>query len=226
MRCVWACAVLALCASISGCGVASGGVGSADELDLRPVTQASADPLSGGLDKAALTGREVDRFAVTVTEAAIDQREVRVPWRACVSAAYVLSGTVLGKPKSMVVRQASGEDVMVTVVLAQYEGDQAQSAMEGLAAAVDECADGFTATVDGEERGFKKVALDLAPDGADQAMGLGAVVERAGGKTRGKAVLLRKGNTVAYLSAVPKGRAPRDFAVPAALVDAQLAKLP
>ncbi|KUL40872.1 hypothetical protein ADL12_12550 [Streptomyces regalis] len=202
--------------------MASGGGGSsADDLGLNPITQATATALPGRLDEAALAGREAEGFTVTEAKAPA----VRVSQNACAPAGYILSGMVIGKPASTVVRQASGEDTVVSVVLAEYEAEQAQPAMDALATAVDECAGGFTATVDGEERGFGKVALELAPEGTDQAMGLRAVVERAGVKTPVKAVALRKGNTVAYVSAVPEGSVPKDFAVPAAVVDAQLAKL-
>ena len=213
--------VTALCALVSACDVASGRGGSADDLDLKPVTPASAAALPGGLGEAALAGREAEGFTVTEAEAPV----VKVGQNACAPAGFVLSGTVIGKPASTVVRQASGEDAVVTVVLAEYQAAQAQSAMDTLATAVDECAGGFTATVDGEERSFGKVALELAPEGADQAMGLGAVVGRDGAKAPVKVVVLRKGNTVAYVSAVPEGSVPKDFAVPAAVVDAQLAKL-
>ncbi|WP_409471580.1 hypothetical protein [Streptomyces sp. HC307] len=211
-----------LCALLSACDVAGGGGGgSVDELGLKPITQATATGLPGGLGKAALAGREAEGFTVTAAGAPV----VRVSQNACAPAAYALSGTVIGKPASTVVRQASGEGAVVTVALAEYEAEQAQSAMDALGTAVDDCASGFTATVDGEDRAFRKIALELAPEGADQAMGLGAVVKRAGAKTPVKAVVFRKGNTVAYVSAVPEGSAPKDFAVPAAIVDAQLAKL-
>ncbi|MFJ9585522.1 hypothetical protein [Streptomyces acidicola] len=118
-----------------------------------------------------------------------------------------------------------GEKAAVTVVLAEYAGEQAQGALDDLSTAVAECADGFAVTVNGEERKVGKVAPEIAPDGADQAMGLGAVVELGGVKTPVKVVVLRKGATVGYISAVPTDKGDRDFAVPAAVIDAQLVKL-
>lgn len=94
-----------LCALVSACDVASGRGGSADELDLRPVTPASATALPGGLSEAALAGREAEGYTVTAAEAPV----VKVEQNACATAGDVLSGTVIGKPASTVVRQASGE---------------------------------------------------------------------------------------------------------------------
>jgi hypothetical protein len=48
-------------------------------------------------------------------------------------------------------------------------------------------------------------------------MGLGATVERAGKKSPVKAVVLRSGSAVAYLSGTPD--------IPATVLDAQLVKL-
>ncbi|MPY56805.1 hypothetical protein [Streptomyces spongiae] len=164
-------------------------------------------------------------MAVPAAGDALGQRDVRVTENTCAPVAYVLSGTVVGGLTSMVVREASGEDAAVTVVLAQYEGERAQSAMDDLSTAVAECAGGFTVTVDGDERTVGKVAPEIAPPGADQAMALGAVVESGGVKAPVKVVVFRKGATVGYISAVPTGKAGKDFAVPHAVVDAQLAKL-
>lgn len=202
----------ALCALVSACDVASGG-GSTDDL-LKPMAEPGVTARAGALGGAALAARDADGFTVST---APDDRKVQVTRNACAPLAYALSGTVVGKPTSTVVREASGEGATVTVVLAEYEPDQAQSAMDAIATALDECAAGFTATVDGVEHKVGKVAPELAPEGADQAMGLGATVERAGKKTPTKAVILRTGNTVAYLSGTPS--------VPAAVLDAQLVKL-
>ncbi|MFI6249982.1 hypothetical protein [Streptomyces sp. NPDC051016] len=152
-------------------------------------------------------------------------RDVRLTKDACGPVAYVLSAEAAGRPVSVVVREASDEHAVVTVVLAEYGGGAAQAALDALATALDECAGGFTATVDGEGRAYSRLVPELAPEGADQAMAWGAVVERDCVKAPVKAVVFRKGATVGYLTAVPKGSAPKDFSVPDAVVDAQLAKL-
>ncbi|MFF8973202.1 hypothetical protein [Streptomyces sp. NPDC014995] len=203
-----------LCALLSACDVASGGGGSGTDGLLKPTAQPGATARAGGLGGAALASRDADGFTVSTPA---DGRSVKVTQNACAPLAYALSGTPVGKPTSTVVREASGEGAVVTVVLAEYESDQAQTAMDAIGTALDECAAGFTATVDGEEHKAGKVAPELAPEGTDQAMGLGVTVERSGKKTPTKAVILRSGNTVAYLSGTPS--------IPAAVVDAQLIKL-
>ncbi|MEV6613610.1 hypothetical protein AB0N31_06970 [Streptomyces sp. NPDC051051] len=207
-------AVLVLCALSSACAAAgdSGG-GSTDGL-LKPTAQPGATTRAGGPGSAALVAGDADGFTVST---AADRHKVRVTENACAPLAQALSGTPVGKPVSTVVREASGGGATVTVVLAEYASDQAQTAMDAVGTALDECAAGFTATVDGVEHRLGKVAPELAPEGTDQAMGLGATVERAGGKTPAKAVILRSGDTVAYLSGTPS--------IPAALLDAQLVKL-
>ncbi|MPY56795.1 hypothetical protein [Streptomyces spongiae] len=214
---------------MSACDVASGGGGSGDGLNLKAAPQASASAAAGagGLSKAALEGGNAKGFSVAVPAVgdAVGQEDVRVTENACMPVAYVLSGTAVGSPASTVVREASGEDTVVTVVLAEYDGERAQRVMDDLSTAVGECSGGFAVTVDGDERTVGKVAPEIAPQGADQAMALGAVVESGGVKAPVKVVVFRKGATVGYLSAVPTGRADKDFAVPSAVVDAQLAKL-
>ncbi|MFD3381246.1 hypothetical protein [Streptomyces sp. NPDC058697] len=196
---------------------------------MKATPQASASVVAGaaGLDRMALEGRDAGGFSVMVPAAGdvVGQRDVRVAEEGCDSVAYVLSGTVVGEPASTRVREAAGEGAAVTVVLAEYEGQQAQRAMDDLSTAVAECAGGFTVTVNGDERKVGKAAPELAPEGADQAMALGAVVERNGAKSPVKVVVFRKGARVGYVSAVPTDKADEDFAVPAAVVDAQLAKL-
>ncbi|MFD5265566.1 hypothetical protein [Streptomyces sp. NPDC058335] len=207
-------AAVVLSALLSACDAAGdGGGGSTDGL-LKPTAQPGATTRAGGLGTAALAARDVDGFTVSTTAGL---RKVRVTEDACAPLAYALSGTTVGKPTSTVVREASGEGATVTVVLAEYTSDEARTAMDAIGTALDECAAGFTATVDGVAHKVGKVTPELAPEGTDQAMGLGATVERGGGKTPAKAVILRSGNTVAYLSGTPS--------IPAAVADAQLVRL-
>ncbi|WP_194236048.1 hypothetical protein [Streptomyces acidicola] len=226
---LWGSAVLVLCGLVSACDVASGDSATGDGLGLKAAPQVSASAVAGaeGLGREVIGDGDVDGFSVTVPAAygVVRQQDVRVAQSACGSAGYALSGTVVGKPTSTVVRKASGEGAVVTVVLAEYVGEQAQGAMGDLSAVVSECAGGFAVTVNGEERKVGKVAAEIAPAGADQAMALGAVVESGGVKTPVKVVVLRKGATVGYISAVPADKADRDFAVPTAVLDAQLVKL-
>jgi hypothetical protein len=213
--------VVALCALLSACDAANDGGGTEDDLLEPPGTQSSAPVRPGGLGAVAVTGGEADGFRVV----AADEPAVRVERSACTPVAQALSGTVIGEPATTVVRQASGEGAVVSVILAEYADGQAQAAMDALATAVDACAAGFTATVDDAERSFGKITRELAPEGADQAMGLGAALKKDGVRTPVKGVVFRKGNTIAYISAVPAGATPKNFSVPTTVIDAQLAKL-
>ncbi|WP_405967382.1 hypothetical protein OG613_20020 [Streptomyces sp. NBC_00015] len=208
-----AAAAVVLCALLSACDVASGGAGGEDGL-LKPTAQPGATARAGGLGSAALVSRDTNGFTVSTPD---DARKVRVTRDACAPLAYALSGTAVGRPATTVVRKATGEGAEVTVVLAEYASDQAQQAMDAIATALDECAAGFTATVDGDEHKVGKVAPELAPEGVDQAMGVGATVTRSGRAAPAKAVILRSGNAIAYLSGTPS--------IPAAVLDAQLVKL-
>ncbi|WP_062645273.1 hypothetical protein [Streptomyces maremycinicus] len=206
--------LLALCVSLSACDVASGGGGGSADGLLKPTAQPGATARAGGLGSAALVSRDTSGFTVSTPDGA---RKVRVTQDACAPLAYALSGTAVGKPATTVVRKATGEGAEVTVVLAEYASDQAQQAMDAIATALDACASGFTATVDGDEHKVGKVAPELAPEGVDQAMGVGATVTRSGRAAPAKAVILRSGNAIAYLSGTPS--------IPAPVLDAQLVKL-
>ncbi|OQR65893.1 hypothetical protein B6E66_00805 [Streptomyces maremycinicus] len=205
---------VALCALLSACDVASGGGAGGEDNLLKPTAPAGATARAGGLGGAALVSRDTSGFTVSTPDGV---RKVRVTQDACAPLAYALSGTAVGKPATTVVRKATGEGAEVTVVLAEYASDQAQQAMDAIATALDACGSGFTATADGDEHKVGKVAPEIAPEGVDQAMGVGATVTRSGKSTPTKAVILRSGNAIAYLSGTPS--------IPSAVLDAQLVKL-
>ncbi|KPI04196.1 hypothetical protein OK074_4723 [Actinobacteria bacterium OK074] len=230
----WVVAVLLLCLiPVTGCNSVSGGGGNGtgDGLNLKAVPQASvsrAVAQEQEADAVALQVRDADGFVVSVPAGrdVVRQRAVQVSDDACAPVAFALAGAAVGKPASTVVRHATGDGADVTVVLAFYDAERAPAAMDALAAALDTCADGFTVTVDGQERRVSDLVPELAPQGADQAMALGGFsVTGDETKVPVEVVVFREGPTVGYLRAVPQGRAAgRDFGVPAAIVQAQLAK--
>ncbi|MEU9334999.1 hypothetical protein AB0D49_17795 [Streptomyces sp. NPDC048290] len=217
----WAGSGVVLALLLSGCNAISGGGGGADDL-LRPTPQSSAEVGAGGLGSLSLASSEVDGFAVS---GSADRREVRDAPDDCAPLAQALSGAVVADPESTEARQVTGEGAIVTVVLAGYGDGKASAAMDRLAASTDRCAEGFTVTVDGAEHRFEAALPELAPQGAEQAMALSARVEQGEEKTPVKVVVLRQGNTLAYLSAIPDGVATKDFAVPPPVIGAQLLKL-
>ncbi|MFF3845615.1 hypothetical protein [Streptomyces sp. NPDC002328] len=87
---------------------------------LRPTAQPGITARVGGLGGAALAARDADGVTVSA-----ERRKVQVTE----TLAYALSGTAVGKSMSTRDREASGEGATVTVVLAEYATDQAQSAM-------------------------------------------------------------------------------------------------
>ncbi|MEU9559650.1 hypothetical protein [Streptomyces fumanus] len=135
----------------------------------------------------------------------------------CAPLAQALSGAAVGDPAETVVRRLAGEDATVTTLLAEYRPGQVPTAMDAIGTALDECADGFTATVDGAEREVGEIVPELAPEGIDQAMGWRASVKGAREPVPVESVVLRVGDTLAYLSGTPT--------LPASAVEAQVAKL-
>ncbi|MFF5104366.1 hypothetical protein [Streptomyces sp. NPDC000134] len=203
---------LLLCASLSACSTVSGG-GGAGTL-LKPTTAPSAAAGGTDLAGAALEPADVSGLAAAKTAG---RPEVEAARSGCAPLAYALSGAAVGDPAATVVRRLSGEGVTVTTVLAEYRPGEALAAMDAIGTALDECADGFTATVDGDGREVGDVVPELAPEGTDQAMGWGASVRSARKSVPVKSVVLRVGDKLAYLSGTPT--------LPAAAIEAQTAKL-
>ncbi|MGW0819708.1 hypothetical protein [Streptomyces sp. NPDC002845] len=221
---------LGLCLALpaAGCSAVGGGGGGGGTSDLglkKPVTESSAGAVpAGGLAGVALTAGDVDGFTVRVPTAdeAAGQQDVQTSEAPCAPVAYALAGTVIGKPSATEVRRAvhAREDTRVTVTLASYDGTAAQAALETLSESVDACAAGFTTTVHGQDWHVTELTRQLAPEGADQAMALGAQVERDGSRASMAAVVLRDEGTVGYVSA--RGGAGEGSAVPAEVIEAQL----
>ena len=99
--------------------------------------------------------------------------------------------------------------------------------MKDLRAAAKKCAGGFSYTVTGTKNEFAKVTTTPAPDGADEALALTLNMASEGVKAPVKAVVVRKGATLAYFPAINLASAAtgKDFDFPVDLVQAQLAKL-
>lgn len=167
---------------------------------------------------------------------------------ACAPVAYAAIGTVVDEPAATVQRETasepdagaaadagnaedaldSGLDVTRTLVrLSSYEGDGAEAAMDSLSKSVDACAKGFKVTASGTDQQVTKVTKTTAPDGADQAIALDVVSEAEGAKVPMKVVVIRKGRTLGYFTALNIGALAtgKDFDFPTEVVDAQLVKL-
>lgn len=216
---------------------------------------ASAEPAAKALTaaelkKAALVSGDVESGEVTDQVSPKDfvkQDEVEADDKACAALAYVQSGTVVGKPSATVQwmwvgepdtsAAASGDpeelldaafDVTsLRTTLAAYEDGGAEQVMEELGKSTDACAGGYATTVQGEKVRTVKLAETKAPEGADEALALTLTIDADGTKAPLKAVVARKGSTIAYFPAVNLASitSGTDFDYPADVVQAQLTKL-
>ncbi|MET8244725.1 hypothetical protein ABZV31_10085 [Streptomyces sp. NPDC005202] len=248
-------AALALLATACG-GSSDGGDKGGDDKTAQADKTASAAPAAAKaltaaeLEKAALAQADVKSGKVTTKVPAQDdiaQDKVKADGEACAPLAYVQTGSYVGKPAATVKRSwvgdakkpaagASAEDTMMAALdrakvvetLASYEDGGAEQAMKDLKAAAQKCAGGCSFTVGGTKTKDLKVVTTQAPDGADEALALTLTVDAEEGiKAPVKAVVVRKGATLAYFPAVNLASAAtgKDFDFPTEIVQAQLAKL-
>ncbi|MBO1336433.1 hypothetical protein [Streptomyces sp. VRA16 Mangrove soil] len=211
---------------------------------------AGARPLSTAqLDAAALTQKDIEDGTVTDQVSPKDfarQSAVDVDDASCAPLAYVQSAAVVGKPTASVQRMWIGEPAAkkggkggsgtvavapditsVFLTLAAYDEKGAARAMADLSRAADDCAHGYTFRLNGERVRTAKVKRALAPEGADEALGLTLTVDSDGTRSPLKVVVARKGSTIAYFPAVNLASVATgaDFSHPSDLVRRQLAKM-
>ncbi|MER6560714.1 hypothetical protein ABT300_23880 [Streptomyces sp. NPDC001027] len=125
---------------------------------------------------------------------------------------------------------ADAFDIDMTFVgLSSYAGDGAEKAMKAVSDGVKTCAGGYGLKADGENTKVTRVAADKGSGKGDETVAFVEDVDMDGqGKATFHAEVVRKGNTVATFYTVnfagfEKGG---DMgAVPAAVIDAQVAKL-
>lgn len=235
------------CGGSSGGGEEKGG----DSTARAERTAAAAKPLTAAeLEKAALTQADVKSGKVTTKVPARDdiaRDKVKTDDADCAPLAYLQVGSYVGTPAATVKRSwmgdakkpaagASAEDTMMAALdrakvvdtLASYADGGAEQAMKDLKAAARKCAGGFSYTVGGTTNKIVDVTPTQAPGGADEAFAVTmTIAAEEGVKAPVKAVVVRKGATLAHLPAVNLASAAtgKDFGFPAELVQAQLAKL-
>ncbi|MGW0858064.1 hypothetical protein [Streptomyces sp. NPDC002690] len=232
-RRITACAVSAAALVLAtGCTVSgsSGGGGGGLQRQGAP-SPAATGP--GGLAAKALKTDSIPGAKVTTPTGAQAPRPNDVHAdEPCGPLARAVAGTALGSPKDTVFRHVTGDGLTTTVTLTVYDDEEkATTAMTGLSDAADACTHGFTLKVSGEEHRVTAATRELAPPGADQAMGFGITqrVEGADGTdTPEKIAVMRRGTTIALFTttaATQGAEAPKDLAVPAAVVDTQSVSL-
>lgn len=247
-------ALLATACGGSSDGGDKGGDGKGAQAGATATATASAAPAkaltSADLEKAALAQQDVKSGKVATKVPAKDdiaQDKVKSEDAACTPLALLQSGSYVGKPAATAKRawtdtpkkpaaDASAEDAMlaaldvakVQLTLASYENGGAEQAVKDLTAAAGKCAGGFTYTAAGEKTKILKVTTTKAPEGADEALAVTLLVDAGeDGKMPVKAVAARKGATLVLIPAVNFASAVsgKDFAFPAEILQAQLAKL-
>ncbi|MEW2051174.1 hypothetical protein [Streptomyces sp. NPDC005476] len=121
-------------------------------------------------------------------------------------------------------------DVDLTFVgLSSYEGDGAEKAMKSVSDGVTACAGGYGLAADGEKSKVTKVTAEKGATKGDETVAFSEDVDMDGeGTATFHTVVVRKGNTLASFytvnfAAFSKGGEMGD--IPAAVVDAQVAKL-
>ncbi|MFI6334696.1 hypothetical protein [Streptomyces sp. NPDC050535] len=235
-------ALLVPLAFVAGCGDsddASGGEGG--EASPSSTRRASEALTAAQLDKLALTESDLEGFLVRKPAAAeiLTQRDARTGEADCAEVSQVMWGVALGKPAATVHRRVTSElddgalDAeftvsTTTVSLASYDSaDQARTAIEALGGGIAGCDGGFRTGALGTGNPGE-VTAGSAPEAGDEAVAFTATL---GGDTDllgpVKAVVFRHGSTLAQFSTVNANAAVSggDFDVPAALVEAQDAKL-
>ncbi|WP_236242879.1 hypothetical protein [Streptomyces sp. CC228A] len=213
---------------LAGCtAVGSGGGLEPAGPRLRAQAEPSQEAVStAGLGALALAGGDVAGHTVRepAPDERVEQRDVEAEGP-CRALAYVLAGTAAGTPSATTARRVVGSGTTTSVLLAAQEGQDVNAAQAAVAAvnqAADDCAGGFAYRLRGQEQRIAGVTREVAPRGADQAVAFGVRVEQDGTRGYGRVIVLRKGSSIAYLSALGTGG---NAAVPAEVVEAQLVKL-
>ncbi|MEU3841602.1 hypothetical protein AB0E88_16415 [Streptomyces sp. NPDC028635] len=248
-----AASVAALALLVSACGSGSddkaddGKTAQADKT--ASAAPAAAKPLTAAeLEKVVVAQADVKSGKVSEVAAKdeIAQGEIKTDKPACAPLADVQAGTYVGAPAAHVKRHwladqkkpaagAAPEEKLTAaldrtnafVTLASYADGGAEKAFADLKSAVAACAGGYSWTAGSDKTPYAKVISTPAPQGGDEALALTSMMEADGDQVPVKAVVVRKGATVAYFNAVNFGAAAtgKDYPFPPELLQAQLAKL-
>ncbi len=116
---------------------------------------------------------------------------------------------------------------MTVVGLSSYDGDGAAKTFKSVSDAVKNCSGGFPLTLQGEEQKITKVTSEKASGTGDESVAFTVVSDVDGDKGTTHVEVVRHGSTVATYYGVNLGLMMTDkpYAIPAAVIDAQAAKL-
>ncbi|WP_392671892.1 hypothetical protein [Streptomyces sp. LN785] len=248
-----ACAVsLTLFATACGADSDSGGKDAAGKGTQRAASQPATEALTAAeLDKAALVQGDVKGHKITAAGKAdtVAASDVTADKAECDPFADALMGARIGKPAAANQRKVVSEpkkgqkekqesedageafmaafDITTTMAsLSSYPGKGAQETVESLRAAATACSGGFGFTAVGAKQ--KVVGIEEEKiSGGEEAAAWTVTVEQDGEKSPLKLVVAREGGTVASFTSLNLAASGmgKDFELPTAVVDAQLAKL-
>jgi len=116
---------------------------------------------------------------------------------------------------------------MTAVSLSSYDGDGAEQTLKSVSDAVDGCAGGFSATAQGTDQKITKVTSEKASGAGDESVAFTVVSDEGGEKSTTHAQVVRHGSTIVAYYTINVGLMMTDkpYSVPAAVVEAQTAKL-
>ncbi|POX55447.1 hypothetical protein C3489_10375 [Streptomyces sp. Ru71] len=243
--------LVSACGSDGGDKADDGKTAQADKTASASPAQAPAKALTGAeLEKAALTQADVKSgkvFTKVPLQDDITQAKVKTDKPECAPLGHLQAGTYEGQPAATVKRswladrkkpdpKAGVEEALVAgidrakaiVTLASYDDGGAEKAFAALKTAATACANGYAWTVGSDTTKVGKVTATTAPQGGDEALALTLLVDADEGvKAPAKAVVVRKGATLAYFSAYNMASAAtgKDWPFPDEIVQAQLTKL-
>ncbi|MCF3132630.1 hypothetical protein [Streptomyces olivochromogenes] len=119
-------------------------------------------------------------------------------------------------------------DLDVSIVsLSSYDGDGAEKALTSVSDAVKACAGGFTGGSGSDKEKFTKVTEEKSSGTGDASVAFATTGDMDGDTAPVHAEVVRHGNTLAayYTMNIGAMMAHKDYAVPAAVIKAQAAKL-
>ncbi|MER5746561.1 hypothetical protein ABT097_25205 [Streptomyces sp. NPDC002225] len=203
------------------------------------------------LEKVALAQGDVKDHEISKTAAkdTLPVDQIKVEKEACTPLVHALMGsqvgepaaftkrTVVSKPKKADLKNQDDADVekafkaafditTTQLALGSYDGKGAQESVASMRTAATECAGGFEYTAAGEKQKVAGITEEKVK-GGEEAAAWTIEVQQDGEKTRMKLVVVRQGATLASFSSMNLAAASEggDFELPAAVVEAQAAKL-
>ncbi|MEU1277714.1 hypothetical protein [Streptomyces sp. NPDC005805] len=221
-----ACLLLTLPGCTSGASAPAAARGSADAEP--PAGGVAAPPGAERLEKAALAADDLPGFQVSADTALTPDGRPRADRAACRPLAEAMGDRPGDRARHSVHRGLGSLEhlgLAVSVSLSSYEPSDAAGLTRGIRSALDACAGGFEASLDGRTAAYGPVRRTAyTVPGADETVSWTALARTGGTETALHLVVVREGAAVARFMALDlAGRTPPR--VPREVADAQLAKL-